>query len=517
MEIGRAHIDLTGKCNQRCKHCHMSQYYEEELSTEKILSLVNKLNKLGMKKIAFAGGEPFLRKDLFEIMKICPRNISILTNATLLDDLLIKKISDFEKKYDKIITLRISVDGLESHKKLRGYDSKKVIRIIKKLKETGFIVVINTVICPFIKENELIEMFYLFEDMGIDQWNVDLPFEEGSFKENKLKVDMTFVMKELKKLVTVYFKRDRNIRLDIISLFCSERIKRDLGFYECDFDESPCDYQFHSITINPKGEILLCPSLHVPFGKIENLEEYRKSEKWKKFTSKKINYPEGCNNCKYLKICGGGCRANALTATGNIWGKDEVSCALMEFLENEILPLYPDKLQKEFKNLLLEQKPKNEINILEYSSKKHDKLILSLFKQIYPGWTKEERGKMCYDEKKSGHISTKLGFANEAIVGQSNIFRIGNFKNIANLGYHIHPNHRRRGHALSLCKEAIETAKQNGVNLLIIRTEKTNFAAIKLAKKLGFTLMNESLTAGDNDLSFLKNDNLLIFSMNLNL
>jgi len=511
MNIGRAHIDLTGRCNQRCKHCHMSEYYKEELSTKKILSLINNLNRLGVKKIAFAGGEPLLREDLFEILKICPRNISILTNATLLNDEAIEKFSDFEKEYDKLITFRISVDGFDAHKKLRGYGSEEVIKIIEKLKSAGFIVVVNTVICPFIEEDELIEMFYLFEKIEVDQWNVDLPFDEGSFKKNELKIDMDFVLGELKKLIVEYFKKDRYIRLDVISLFCSERIKRGLGFYECGFNKSPCDYQFHSITINPKGEILLCPSLHVPFGKIEDLEKYRESEKWKSFVSKNISYPEGCRDCRYLKICGGGCRANALTATGDIWGKDELSCVLMKFLEKELISLYPEKLQKEFKDLLIDEECFGNVEILDYSFVDCGKLILSLFENIYPDWTKDEKRKMCYDEEDDGHVSTKVAFMDGKIIGQSNVFKIRGFNNIANLGYHVHSDYREKGVAFALCGSAIGKAKLGGVDFFVVRTNETNFAAIGLAKKLGFVLVEKDFIVDGNNLGTLRKDGFLIF------
>ena len=352
--LKRAHIDVIGKCNQRCLHCHMSDFYGENPSKNRLLKIIKKLKEIGVEKVALSGGEPFLRKDLFEILKECPRNTSILTNTTLLNTDHITKLKKFKDKYNKIITLRIGLDGLESHKALRGYDYKPVIKKIKLIKKNDLIVVINTTISPFLKKGELLKLLDLLEKLRVDQWNIDIPFNEGSFKENKLNIELNYTLSELKKLIVKYLEGKNNIRLDIVGLFCSERIKKGSGFYECELNAHPCNYQLRSITINPKGEILVCPSLHIPFGKIVNeLRTYRNSKEWRDFVEKNRSYPKGCKECRYLKICGGGCRANAYTYEGDLWGEDKLSCKLMEFLEKEIVPLYPKEIQKQFKKLML--------------------------------------------------------------------------------------------------------------------------------------------------------------------
>jgi len=459
----------------------MSDYYSKELTTKEILSILKKLRKQGLQKVAISGGEPLLRRDLFKILDACPDNISILTNALLLDKDLLEKFINFKERTNKIIVFRVSLDGLESNEKMRGYSYKKVIEQLKKIKEAGFIVVINTTISPFVQSKELIKMLILLEQLKVNQWNVDLPFNEGSFRKNRLSINLEQVLNELRNLIITYLDKKINMRLDIIGLFCSERIKRNLGFYECDLDSHPCNYQLHSMTINPSGEILLCPSLHLSFGNIKNLEDYRSLKKWKEFISKKREYPEGCKNCRYIKICGGGCRANAFYTTGKLWGKDELSCKLMEFLEKKILPHYPLVLQNQFKRLLLYK-----IMIKNYSFKTMGSLILDLFLKIYPKNYPLAK-KMAYDEEKiKNHISTKVALDNQKIIGQANIFILDEKQKIANLGYHINPDFRRRGIGEALAQAAISEAKTKGIQMLVIQTERENIGAIALAKKLGF-------------------------------
>jgi radical SAM protein with 4Fe4S-binding SPASM domain len=352
--ILRAHLDITGKCNSNCKHCHMSDFYKKEFTKKEIFEILTKLKREKINRIALSGGEPFLRKDIFEILKKCPKEISLLTNALLIDDLKLTKLKKLEKENGKKIIFRISLDGLSSNKRLRGYSYKTILEKIKKIRKNNFIVVINTTASPFIKKNELISMLKILEKIKVDQWNIDLPFKEGNYKTFKLKLNEDFILKEIKKVIKDYLKKDYKIRLDIVGLFCSEWIKKRKILPKCDINTNPCDYQFNSITINPKGDILLCPSLHTSFGNIfkDKLSEYRKSKKWINFANKKRDYPKGCKNCKFIKICGGGCRANAYSNTGKIWEKDLLSCKLMKFLEKELIKIYPKKVQEQFKELI---------------------------------------------------------------------------------------------------------------------------------------------------------------------
>ncbi len=115
--------------------------------------------------------------------------------------------------------------------------------------------------------------------------------------------------------------------------------------------------------------------------------------------------------------------------------------------------------------------------------------IKELFSTIYPN-NPEYSKLMCFDEKTDKHISTKVAIINNKIVGQANIFLI-NDENIANLGYHIHPDYHRKGIGKKLSEEVIKIAKRKGIEILLIRTNQTNISSIKLGEKLGFIKPNK--------------------------
>jgi radical SAM protein with 4Fe4S-binding SPASM domain len=128
-------MDLTSRCNLDCDICYASGKQLPELSTDKILLIIDKIKEFGVKTIIFSGGEPFLRQDLEEIIKYAyDRGIKceIVTNATLIQE----KHIDFIKSY--VSDLSISLDGHNEkiNRKTRGKGSfKKVIKTIRLLKK----------------------------------------------------------------------------------------------------------------------------------------------------------------------------------------------------------------------------------------------------------------------------------------------------------------------------------------------------------------------------------------------
>lgn len=120
---------VTSKCNANCKMCfykdNMSKGTKEnELTPEeydKISKKVKLINILGI-----SGGEPFLRDDLSEIVKIIYRNCSPLvvdlpTNGFFVESVLkqVKEMAEYCK--NMIIDLQLSIDGPEKiHNEIRG-------------------------------------------------------------------------------------------------------------------------------------------------------------------------------------------------------------------------------------------------------------------------------------------------------------------------------------------------------------------------------------------------------------
>jgi molybdenum cofactor biosynthesis protein A len=88
--INYVRLAVTDRCNLRCTYCmpeNMQFLQRKELLTfEEIMAIMRPLAKAGINKLRITGGEPFLRKDLMQLLTrlsaIIPE-ISITTNGVL--------------------------------------------------------------------------------------------------------------------------------------------------------------------------------------------------------------------------------------------------------------------------------------------------------------------------------------------------------------------------------------------------------------------------------------------------
>jgi len=131
---------ITGNCNLRCQHCFYwkNLNHNNDLTFEEIQKISQNLPRFNL--LLLSGGEPFLREEIVEIVKLFRKNnhilqVSIPTNAFLVS----KTVSQLKEllKIDPSLTVSVnfSVDGLkEIHDQTRGRtDSfKHVITAIKK-------------------------------------------------------------------------------------------------------------------------------------------------------------------------------------------------------------------------------------------------------------------------------------------------------------------------------------------------------------------------------------------------
>ncbi|MFC1709976.1 radical SAM protein [Candidatus Omnitrophota bacterium] len=134
---------ITGRCNLKCQHCFYdtsANPKKDEFSLEEISKTINNLPPL--LSILLTGGEPFLRRDLLEVVKLLAKkgsisNISITTNGFDTENILktVEKILNAASNVN--IFLGVSIDGYEAeHDKyrMRKGSYKNAILTIKGLK-----------------------------------------------------------------------------------------------------------------------------------------------------------------------------------------------------------------------------------------------------------------------------------------------------------------------------------------------------------------------------------------------
>lgn len=135
---------LSERCNYRCRYCRLGNDETiEELDTQQVFSIINRLKKSGTAAIAFWGGEPLLREDIGQIITFTHNKgifIKITTNGSLLSER-IRDIADVD-------IIAISFDGprdVHDYQRQSGsYDD--VLDAIEAAKKNNKRIILNTVI-----------------------------------------------------------------------------------------------------------------------------------------------------------------------------------------------------------------------------------------------------------------------------------------------------------------------------------------------------------------------------------
>lgn len=282
-------LQITDKCNLRCKHCYIGKPKNVELPIEEIKNVLEEFEKMQGLRVLITGGEPLLHSDFALLNQILPnyrlRKV-LLTNGLLLNSSILKDLNVQE--------IQFSVDGMKKgHEVIRGKGTfKKVLSIIDEALLFGFDVSIATMIH---KENldEFDDMEKLFKSLGIKDWIVDAPSFAGNLTQNK----SIFVPPEIAGKYLNYG-------------FGEGLHSGDKGF--------ACGLHLFSVLADGS----LCKCAFYSNNKIGRIEEGLKKN-WEKVKPVRLDELE-CSSlsCRYIEICRGGCRFRA----GDLNKKDLYKC-----------------------------------------------------------------------------------------------------------------------------------------------------------------------------------------------
>jgi radical SAM protein with 4Fe4S-binding SPASM domain len=135
-------FSVTQECNLKCIHCYswsVETPHPDELNTAEAKRVIGEIADAGARLIIFDGGEPLMRKDIYELVA-CAREVGLRplmgTNATLITEDVAARLVD-----SGIRALAISLDGAEaqSHDEFRGQEGcwEKTMQGIANARQAG--------------------------------------------------------------------------------------------------------------------------------------------------------------------------------------------------------------------------------------------------------------------------------------------------------------------------------------------------------------------------------------------
>lgn len=188
-------FEITSRCNAHCEHCGSScgdTIPKDEITGEEVKSVLKEIadnpnynpNRI---MLNITGGEPLVRKDLFELMKYATSlgfHWGMVSNGILVTQEIVDKMIDAG-----IYSVSISIDGLkETHEKFRRLPNcyEKILNGIKLMQDSKKIPVVQVITCVNKKNIDQLEDIYkLLLSLNVKEWRIIEVDPIGRAKNNK--------------------------------------------------------------------------------------------------------------------------------------------------------------------------------------------------------------------------------------------------------------------------------------------------------------------------------------------
>ncbi len=169
--------EVTRACAFACVHCRADAIPQKdplELNTDEGFRLIDKLAEFGSPILIFTGGDPMMRRDLFDLIAYATRKglrCSLTPTATALPTL--KRLREAKEAGIRRIALSLDAPVPEVHDEFRKVEGswQRTMDILHRAEEVGLSVQVNTTVTSFNLEL-LPEMVPFIEEVGAVQWSV---------------------------------------------------------------------------------------------------------------------------------------------------------------------------------------------------------------------------------------------------------------------------------------------------------------------------------------------------------
>jgi AdoMet-dependent heme synthase len=311
---------ITERCNLRCRHCYQQERKPAELPLDSIMDIIEEASgmiwdwedaygiKLSM-SYNISGGEPFLRRDIFEILEEIAwkgADIYILSNGTVIDKDLAQRLAGIGIK-----GVQVSVEGPEAiHEEIRGEGSfLAAVGGVKNLVDAGVPVTLNATLSS-LNAGHFMDMITLSKSLGVQRLGFSrlVPYGRG-----EAMLDKMIGMEEIKNLYGKIFA----LEAAPLKIITGDPVASQLTSLENDEDmgnvaAGGCAAGVSGLTILSDGTITPCRRLNIPMGnvKTDSLREVWATSPVLEHLRDRNKYQGKCGACKRWANCRG-CRAIA--------------------------------------------------------------------------------------------------------------------------------------------------------------------------------------------------------------
>ncbi len=319
-------INITKKCNLRCKHCYIQNYEDKAgFSFESFSNFIYEAKKYNLLKrdsnIAILGGEPLLKKEkalkIAELGQNLGLDVIVSTNGHLID-------LDFAKKARSYnLTVQVSLEGskAEINDEIRGKGSFiKAINGVKLLIKHR----VHNILSMVVHSTNIgdVEQFFLMgKRLGVNEVRFINLKKMGSAKCNLLPIHRSELIVAIQKLFDKYEYAQKMLTRDYLTIMKKTCIQSNKLSY--------CGTGLKTVLIDSDGSIYPCPNHCSPKFNCGNINKDSFKDIWlnspilKKiqatYNINSIN--DECPKCIVKYWCKGGCRGETFENTASMSSK----------------------------------------------------------------------------------------------------------------------------------------------------------------------------------------------------
>lgn len=342
--------NTTNRCNLRCKHCYIEaedHRYDDELTTGEAITFINDLAEMKVPVLLFSGGEPLIRKDIYELGSLAAEKglrPVISSNGTLIDDQVAQRIKAAGFQY-----VGISIDGAplthdEFRNKKGAFDMaiKGIRACLNNGVKTGIRFTVNKY-----NQKDLPEIFNIIEKEGIPRFCMYHLVYAG---RGRNMMEMDTVAAEKREILNLVSEKtvqlhNKGVEVEILTTdnhadgiylynqICQKEPDRAAEVVNLLQMHGGCSAGTKFANVDPRGNVHPCQFWQDYT--VGNVKDKPFSEIWTSDDElmvklrEKYKYLQGkCGACDFKSLCSG-CRIRARAVYGDIWAEDP-ACYLTE-------------------------------------------------------------------------------------------------------------------------------------------------------------------------------------------
>lgn len=316
-------LEVTSNCNHCCQFCY-NVWQKGQFPEADMFFILDRLREADVKVLFLTGGEPFLRKDIFQLIEYSVQNkmkINAVTNGTLLTEKKARRLKELG------VSVQVSLHGTEqTHNYLVGVPGayKKAMQGLAYLRECKVPLSINITLTRY-NFSEIPHVGVIARSL-----NARLSMTRLVLTGTDINKSLQFTKETIFELIDFLAEHPDLKGSSILSPFplcClgEEGIPKMLKIYDM-YDVVGCQGGITWCAVSPEGKVRICGAMEEEAGdlKIDDLRTIWKSKSiWKCRTFAHVH--QVCLECEYLSVCNGGCRADAYALSGSMSAPDPLA------------------------------------------------------------------------------------------------------------------------------------------------------------------------------------------------